>query len=436
MTKWRGIPAIPAAETSLYSLLSAIKENLENVINEVDGAAFSGKSASIKISLQNVSATMDGLSASITNEGIVRASADEALAEQIQQLIVSGSSAVMTYAQSSPPSTPNIGDIWFDTNDNNKVYRYSGTDWVAVDDLRTVANTAAISNEQSARINGDNALASSITSLTALVNTQDSTLQANITSEAAARASADGALATQINTVSTTVNGNTASINTLTTSVNGLQARYGVSLNVNGYVTGFVQNNDGASGSFTILADRFSVVSPSGGSTVTPFTVTASGVQINGNLIVNGSVSTGSLASGAVTASTVYTNDAGLTASTSWQSVANVSITAVDGSVAKVDFSARLTGVADTVSIPAQYRLKRGSTVIRTGTFTVFQSKQVYTDYVSYNTYEFFQPVDSVFSMFHLDTPGAGSFTYTLEVLATTAVTVSERQMLVTELRR
>ncbi|KKK93551.1 hypothetical protein LCGC14_2691740, partial [marine sediment metagenome] len=43
---------------------------------------------------------------------------------------------------------------------------------------------------------------------------------------------------------------------------NALEAHYGVSLNVNGYVTGFTQLNDGTSGDFTILADKFSIVHP------------------------------------------------------------------------------------------------------------------------------------------------------------------------------
>ena len=43
---------------------------------------------------------------------------------------------------------------------------------------------------------------------------------------------------------------------------NDLEAHYGVSLNVNNYITGFVQNNDGTSGDFTVLADKFSIVHP------------------------------------------------------------------------------------------------------------------------------------------------------------------------------
>jgi len=38
-----------------------------------------------------------------------------------------------TYRQSTAPIEANIGDIWMDSDDNNKVYRWDGTTWVLVD---------------------------------------------------------------------------------------------------------------------------------------------------------------------------------------------------------------------------------------------------------------------------------------------------------------
>jgi len=78
-------------------------------------------------------------------------------------------------------------------------------------------------------------------------------------------------LASQINTVAGTFNGLSGSVTTLSTvtytqvipNVNQLNVRYGVSLNNNGHITGFVMNNDGATGDFTIVADRFAIVDPS-----------------------------------------------------------------------------------------------------------------------------------------------------------------------------
>ena len=39
-----------------------------------------------------------------------------------------------TYYQASAPTNTNTGDLWIDTDDGNKLYRYDGTDWVAVQD--------------------------------------------------------------------------------------------------------------------------------------------------------------------------------------------------------------------------------------------------------------------------------------------------------------
>lgn len=194
--------------------------------------------------------------------------------------------------------------------------------------------SAQVSAESTARVNGDNALASTISLIgakngagTAFIlsdstvqltggvslSTRLAGLQSNINSNAAAivteqttRANADSALSSSISTVSSTVDGLTASVSTLSSSVDGLLARYGVTLNVNGYITGFSQNNSGVTSDFIIMADKFKVVSPG----VTPrdiFTVDADGVsmtgnvKINGGLIVSGTVGTGSLAANAVT---------------------------------------------------------------------------------------------------------------------------------------
>ena len=82
-------------------------------------------------------------------------------------------------------------------------------------------------------------------------------------------------MASDITTVESSIAGNTAAITTEATTrasaisgldgdIAALEARYGVELNVDGYVTGFSQNNDGTSGSFKILADEFKVIDPAG----------------------------------------------------------------------------------------------------------------------------------------------------------------------------
>jgi hypothetical protein len=131
----------------------------------------------------------------------------------------------------------------------------------------------------------------------ALTNT--ATLDARITTEETARISGDSALASSITTLSTTVGSNTSTITTLASSVSGLQARYGVTLDVNGYVSGFSQNNSGTSSEFSILADKFKIASP-GITPVAVFSIVGSTVRINGNLIVDGSITSTQIGTGAV----------------------------------------------------------------------------------------------------------------------------------------
>lgn len=116
------------------------------------------------------------------------------------------------------------------------------------------ASIAAIASENAAQ-------ASSLTSLTARMGTAES----DITTEQTARVAGDAANATSIANVTTSLNGLTATVSTQATSINGLNARYGVTLDVNGYATGFQQNNSGVTSDFTIRADKFGIVAPGGG---------------------------------------------------------------------------------------------------------------------------------------------------------------------------
>ena len=65
-----------------------------------------------------------------------------------------------------------------------------------------------------------------------------------------------------------------------------LGAKYGVALNVNGHITGFIANNNGVSGSFVIVASQFAVISPSGTGYIQPFAISG-GVCYMDEVVVN-----------------------------------------------------------------------------------------------------------------------------------------------------
>lgn len=277
-----------SADASLTTLNSAITS---------EASTRASADTTLTNSINSLTSTVTGnyntLNAAITSEASTRASADSAAATTVSNLTSTVNTKNRTYYQASAPSAGlTVGDLWFDNDDNNKAYRWDGSTWVAADDARISANTAAITSEASTRATADTALSNTITTLSSTVTGNYNTLNSAITTEASTRASADTALSNSITTLQSTVNGNTAAITTEATtraSVDGgLLAQYTVKTDTNGYVSGFglasTVNNGTPSSTFSVRADAFYIASPSGpGITPTmPFIVRTTGTTIGG----------------------------------------------------------------------------------------------------------------------------------------------------------
>ena len=175
-----------------------------------------------------------------------------------------------TYFQAAAPTgTIATGSLWFDSDDNNKPYRWDGTAWALIESAVSLAGVnAAITAEQDARVSADNAITESVnsqftsvngtianlnsktttltTTFSALANymvdltAQFDATQATVQQEAEARADADGVLF----------------------------ARYSIKTDVNGYVSGYgllsTANNSVPTSEFIVRADKFAIGSPSG----------------------------------------------------------------------------------------------------------------------------------------------------------------------------
>jgi uncharacterized coiled-coil protein SlyX len=90
------------------------------------------------------------------------------------------------------------------------------------------------------------------------------------------------AQATEINTLSTTVGENTTTIAQVATSVDGIEGKYGVTIDNNDNITGF-QLLSGAGGSaFNVRADQFAVFNSTGAGGDNPFTIFTSSRTIGG----------------------------------------------------------------------------------------------------------------------------------------------------------
>lgn len=191
-------------------------------------------------------------------------------ATSLQTLSVSLGTKADTYFQpDAPTGTIATGSLWFDSDDNNKPYRWSGGAWQAVDSPTSLSGVmAAITSEQNARVSADNAITNSF-------NTQISTLNDNVATlsqQSSTIANSYSGLATSLSTLQTTVGNVTTSVQqeteARTTADGQMLAKYSVKIDANGYVSGYgllsTANNAAPTSEFIVRADKFAIGSPSG----------------------------------------------------------------------------------------------------------------------------------------------------------------------------
>lgn len=286
------------ADSTISSSVTALSSSLTNNVNTLNSAitneattratADTTLSTNISALSSTVTTNNNTLNSLITSEANTRATADNALTTQINT-VSAQATKTRTYRQTAVPTAGMVtGDLWFDTDDNNKAYRYSGTAWEATDDVRIATNAAAIQSEITARANADTALASNIT------------------------------------TLQTTVNGQTASIQTNATSINGINAKYTVKIDNNGYISGYglisTANNGVPTADFSIIADRFSIAPVATNPTAvdgSPFFVLTAPQVIDGTTIPAGTymkkafihdatITTAKIADAAITSAKIF----------------------------------------------------------------------------------------------------------------------------------
>ena len=226
---------------------------------------------------EEVGSAVGQVSAAVAFEMGARADADTAEANlRIALAVIVGMNTTSITAEADARSTA-------DTSEANLRIALAAT---------VGANTTAITNETTARQTADTSEANLRIALAGTVASNSSA----ITNETTARTTADSAQTTQYNNLSTTVNGHTSSISTLTTSINGVSVKFGVLGTINGVTGGFI---------FTGVQQLDGSVSY--------------GLEVDGNVIVNGtltsskfaanSVTAGIIAAGAVNASNIIVNN-------------------------------------------------------------------------------------------------------------------------------
>lgn len=134
------------------------------------------------------------------------------------------------------------------------------------------ATYSGLQTEITTRANADSALSTRATNLESTVNDATTGVAATysgLVSEQTTRANADSAIASDVSILSVTVGNNTSSISTVTSAVsgpNGVESKYAVKVDTNGYVAGFgliqTANDGNVTSAFVVSADRFAIAAP------------------------------------------------------------------------------------------------------------------------------------------------------------------------------
>lgn len=247
-----------SAEASARTALAARVTTAEGAITTSAAAIVTEQTAratadtALASSITALTATVGTNTAAISTEATARANADSAFTTQLETLssvvddnIAAISSEATTRATADSALSTQLTALTSTVNTNN-----------------TSVN-AAITTEATTRASADSALSTQITNLQSTVTTNNTTQTAAISTEATTRANADSALASNITTLQTTVNGQTTSIQTNATSIDGINAKYTVKIDNNGYVSGYglisTLNNATPTAEFAVIADRFSI---------------------------------------------------------------------------------------------------------------------------------------------------------------------------------
>ena len=239
--------------------------------------------------------------AALTSEASTRAAADTANSTAITNLTATVNAKNQTFVQDNAPTAVATGDLWVDSNDENKLYRWDGSAWVVVRDTANDSKTTVFTqaSQPTAENTGD-----------IWFDTDDSNKQYRW----------DGSNWVVVRDVLTQA-GVTTVQNALSNGTSA-EAGYGVAVNANGAVAGMyimaasdgtLENNTSTT-NIIFEADQVTIRdSNSGGTNIQPFTVLTStdgngnapGVYMDAAFIKNAAISAAQI--GTVNADTITT---------------------------------------------------------------------------------------------------------------------------------
>lgn len=269
---------------------------ITNLAADVVGKASAGALDALTVRVTNAEGVNSSQATAITNltaglSGKADATALDTLTTRVTETEGVANSKAKVFRQNNAPTAGmSTGDLWFDANDSNKPYRYSGSEWVLIEDGRvpTLVTDVAANSSAITSLNTQIATKASASALTAL-----STTVSEIDGEVSSLASA-------ITDISAgTVDGDVASARvriSASSTPSGWDARY--SIRVKGgsgdsfQVAGIhfdVKSSTGQS-RVVLVADKFVV--QDGTTEEQPFIVSGGLVRLN-NVRIDGGLITG-----------------------------------------------------------------------------------------------------------------------------------------------
>lgn len=134
-------------------------------------SALSSRSDALEATVNNPTTGLVATRATLVNDYYTKAATDSAISAASTTLTSQINTKNRTYAQASAPTGSLIeGDLWYDTDDSNKTYRYQGGQWVASDDTRISGTIANLSSNYYTKAATDSAIAASSLTLQTQIN--------------------------------------------------------------------------------------------------------------------------------------------------------------------------------------------------------------------------------------------------------------------------
>lgn len=192
--------------------------------------------------------------------------------------------------------------------------------------------TAFVLDNTKVEITPGQSLASKMNALQSASDTNS----ASITSLSTTVTNNQSSTASSLATLTATTNSHTSSISTLSGASSTYGARWGVTLNSNGHMSGLLMNNGGASKSnITMVADSVVIASTSGGVQVAPFAVSGSTVYMDNVVARNigaNTITTAKIVANNIATTTVFLSMSSLTLASYEQSLLSGAV-AIQGKV-------------------------------------------------------------------------------------------------------